>query len=125
MNTVEATSRAIFGITTAVMPRDQRLPLRHASSKYEAAETDSGNERHWANSDGLSGRAANSPEVRRKLRERARLEFDNGGNCKGPIETIAHDMIGTGPRLQLKPPSSVPEESARAIARKFQDDWCD
>ncbi len=121
MSIADKTSQAIFGITSGELPRRTASALK---SKYEAADTDSSNERHWANADGLSGRAANSPDVRRNLRERGRHEFDNGSNCKGPIETIGHDMIGTGPRLQLKPPDGVSEEAAREITRKFQD-WCE
>lgn len=93
-------------------------------ARYDAAQTDTSNERHWKDADGLSGRQANSPDVRKKLRERARLEFDNSGSCKGPIETIGHDMIGTGPRLQLKPPEGVPEDTVKFIERAFQD-WAD
>jgi lambda family phage portal protein len=118
----DSVSRAIYG--SGGVPR--LYPDRQASprSRYDAAQDDSSNQRHWADADGLSGRQANSPDVRKKLRERARLEFDNGGNCKGAIETIAHDMIGTGPRLQLKPPAGVPEETVKFIERAFQD-WCD
>lgn len=93
-------------------------------STYDAADDNEGTSRHWANADGLSGRASNSPEVRRKLRERARLEFDNGGNCRGAIETIAHDMIGSGPRLQLSLSDDVPPEAAKYIERAWRD-WCD
>lgn len=62
--------------------------------------------------------------MRRTLRERARLEFDNGGNCKGAIETIAHDLVGTGPRLQLTLPEGTPEGAAGEVERRFRD-WCD
>lgn len=93
-------------------------------STYDGADTNAGNRRHWANADGLSAKEANSPTVRKKLRERARLEFDNGGNCKGAIETIGHDLVGTGPRLQLILPEGSPEDAASVIERKFRD-WCD
>lgn len=120
-------SNNLFGITHAEGPapgpklRQQR---RAPSATYDAADTNAGNSRHWANADGLSAKAANSPEVRRKLRERARLEFDNGGNCKGAIETIAHDLIGTGPRLQLTLPKGSDQNAAKIIEQKFRD-WCD
>jgi lambda family phage portal protein len=91
---------------------------------YDAAQSTPALERHWANADALSAKAANSPDVRRRLRERARLEFDNGGNCKGAIETIAHDLVGTGPRLQLTLPDDAPDGAAAVVERKFRD-WCD
>src|SRR5690606_22974194 len=42
-----------------------------------------------------------SPEVRRKLRQRARYEVANNSYAKGIVLTLANDCIGTGPRLQL------------------------
>ena len=113
MSHIDAVSRAIYGPA-----QRERHPIRPRSS-YDAAQTDSGNERHWANADGMSGRQANLPETRRKLRERGRLEFDNGGNCRGAIETIAHDMIGTGPRVQLTPPPGVPEATVKFLEQQF------
>lgn len=51
--------------------------------------------------DGLSARSANSPDVRYKLRTRARYEVANNSYAKGIVLTLANDCIGTGPRLQL------------------------
>lgn len=79
----------------------RQVATRSPRASYDAADENESISRHFADADGLSARAANSPEVRRRLRNRARQEFDNGGNCKGTIETIAHDTIGTGPRLQI------------------------
>lgn len=74
---------------------------RRVRAAYDAARTTDDNRRHWANADGLSARAANSLEVRKKLRERSRYEFDNNGYCQGLILTLANDLVGTGPRLVL------------------------
>jgi hypothetical protein len=35
------------------------------------------------------------------LRERSRFERDNNSYCQGMTLTMAGDLIGTGPRLQL------------------------
>ena len=51
--------------------------------------------------DGLSADAANSPEVRRTLRNRARYEVANNSYARGIVLTLANDLIGTGPRLQM------------------------
>ena len=123
----DATSRALFGITHAKPPRQSRRMAR-----YDAADTNDNNQRHWADADNLSARAANTFTVRQKLRSRARLEADNGGNCKGMIETIGHDLVGTGPRLQLTLPQAIQqqpqttvdqelatESPARTVERKF------
>ncbi|MCS6896464.1 MAG: hypothetical protein NZM29_00695, partial [Nitrospira sp.] len=48
------------------------VPLRVIRARYDAAATSPDNRRHWANADGLSPNAANSPDVRRMLRNRAR-----------------------------------------------------
>lgn len=84
-------------------------------SKYDAAQTTPENRRHWQEADGLSAAAANSPDVRRVLRERARYERDNDPHLNGLTKTLAHDLVGTGPRLQLQ----VGEEHTDA-ARKLE-----
>ena len=69
--------------------------------RYDAAVTNDDNRRHWAHADGLSSNAANSSEVRRTLRNRARYETANNSYARGIVLTLAHDVVGTGPRLQL------------------------
>ena len=70
-------------------------------AKYDAAQTTPNNRRHWANADLLSADAAASPEVRRILRSRSRYEVANNCYARGIILTLANDVIGTGPRLQM------------------------
>ena len=78
------------------------LPVR---ARYDAAQTTNENSSHWGNADGLSACAANSPEVRRTLRNRARYERDNNSYCSGMVETVASHTVGTGPRLQVNTPN--------------------
>lgn len=68
---------------------------------FDSAVTNEHNRRHWANADGQSADAAASPEVRRTLRNRARYEVANNAYARGIVLTLANDVIGTGPRLQL------------------------
>lgn len=75
--------------------------VRIVRAKYDAAATNPDNHRHWASADGLSANAANSPEVRRVLRNRARYEVANNSYARGIVLTLANDVVGTGPRLQL------------------------
>jgi lambda family phage portal protein len=75
-----------------------RLPIR---ARYDAAATTDENRRHWANADHLSANAANSPAVRRTLRARSRYEVANNSYARGIVLTLANDVVGTGPRLQL------------------------
>jgi len=82
----------------ARLPR-RVLPLLRA--RYDAAVTTNDNRRHWAGADELSANAANSAEVRRILRNRSRYEIANNSYARGIVLTLANDVIGTGPRLQM------------------------
>ena len=85
-------------------------------SRYDAAATTDNNRRHWLFADGLSANAANSPQVRRTLRNRARYEVANNSYARGIALTLANDVIGTGPRLQLL---SEDPDANRRIEREF------
>jgi lambda family phage portal protein len=89
------------------------LPLR---ARYDAAMTTEENRRHWAAADGLSARAANSAEVRRILRNRARYEVANNSYARGIVLTLANDSVGTGPRLQMLTSNA---EANRRIEQEF------
>ena len=75
--------------------------MHFLQARYDAAATSANNRRHWAGADGLSADSANSPDVRRLLRNRARYEVANNSYAKGIVLTLANDVVGTGPRLQL------------------------
>lgn len=85
-------------------------------AKYDSALTTDNNRRHWANADGLSANAANGPDVRRILRNRSRYEVANNSYARGIVLTLANDIIGTGPRLQLLTPDA---EANRRIEIAF------
>jgi lambda family phage portal protein len=90
--------------------------MRMVRAKYDAAATNDDNRRHWANADALSANAANSPEVRRVLRTRARYETANNSYARGIVLTLANDVVGTGPRLQLL---TADVEANRRIEQQF------
>jgi len=85
-------------------------------AKFDAAQTTPDNRKHWANADHLSADAAASPEVRRTLRNRARYEVANNAYARGIVLTLANDVIGTGPRLQMLADSA---EDNRTIEAEF------
>ncbi len=91
--------------------------LRVLRGRYDAAVTSDDNRRHWMNADGLSADAANSSDVRRILRNRARYEIANNSYAKGIVLTLANDVIGTGPRLQMLTEDA---EANRRIERMFE-----
>jgi len=94
-------------------PRAKLLVVR---AKFDSAQTNADNRRHWANADGLSADAAANAEVRRTLRNRARYEVANNSYARGIVLTLANDVIGTGPRLQMLTEDA---ESNRQIEGEF------
>ncbi len=89
---------------------------RKVQARYDAASISPDNRRHWANADGLSANGANSPEVRRILRNRSRYEIANNSYARGIVLTLAHDVVGTGPRLQMLTDDA---EANRRIEQSF------
>ncbi len=100
----------------ASKPPSTRRAARVIRARYDAAVTNADNRRHWANADGLSANAANSSEVRRVLRNRARYEVANNSYARGIVLTLANDVIGTGPRLQMLTDDA---DANRRIERDF------
>lgn len=68
---------------------------------YDAAQTTFALKNHWQMSDAQSADAANSFAVRKVLRERSRYESANNSYLCGMSRTIANDVVGRGPRLQM------------------------
>jgi lambda family phage portal protein len=109
------------GVTNAANAVRAGVPvigLRPLRGRYDAAVTTDGNRRHWANADGLSADSAASPEVRRVLRNRARYEVANNSYARGIVCTLANDVVGTGPRLQML---TGDPEADRRIETTFAD----
>jgi lambda family phage portal protein len=125
-----------FGIRSQRGMRAERQAFERAyaarlRARYDAAQTTPENERHWANADSLSATAANNPGVRWRLRDRARYECGNNGYARGMVGTLALDLVGTGPRLQVTLPQNTrawgldpatqqsvwltPEDASRAV----------
>ena len=97
-------------------PRSLPVTL-HA--RYDAAQTTVENARHWAMADGLSADTANSPDIRKRLRDRARYEVANNSYAKGIVLTIANDTVGTGSRLQLL----TGDDTANRLIENAFADW--
>ena len=97
-------------------PQAVAVPLR-VRGKFDVAETGE-DRRHWANADAFAADAALSPMVRRTMRNRARYERQNNSYLAGMSATLANDLVGTGPRLQLQ---FGDDDTARMIERAFFD----
>ena len=94
-------------------------PAPRVRARFDIAEKGD-DARHWANADHFSMDGALTPMVRRTIRNRARYERNNNSYLAGIAETVANDLIGTGPRLQLATGS---ESADRDVERRFFD-WC-
>lgn len=93
--------------------------FRQLKAKYDAAQTNTSNQEHWANADNLDPHTANSYDVRRKLRSRSRYEvIENNPFLKGTILTMAGDFVGSGPKLQIVD-ERIPKKVRRKIERVF------
>ncbi len=105
--------------TAPLVERCQKLRAENhiLKAKYDAAQTDPNNARHWKNADGLSAALANNGAVRRVLRNRSRYEAENGGHYAGMIRTRADDLVGCGPTLQIGSDNdAVNEQVEKAFA---------
>lgn len=93
---------------------------RQLRARFDAAQTTDENARHWANADYLGPNSALNPAVRKRLVSRARYEWENNTYARGMIRTLANDLIGTGPVLQVK---GTTRTDALAVEDAFWD-WC-
>lgn len=82
---------------------------RLVRARYDAAQTSAANRKHWGAADGLSAVGANSPSVRKLLRDRTRYEVANNGYFDGIGSTLANDAIGTDVSLQVRCDDPVAE----------------
>ena len=84
--------------------RLESMPRRIAAA-YDAARTTSENQNYWANADSLDADSANSRGVRSVLVRRARYEVANNGFADGIVQTLAVDIVGSGPKLRMQTPT--------------------
>lgn len=114
----------LFGFTIGRTPQKATAPARPQAStvraRYDAAQTNEDNRRHWSNADAMSADASANPQVRRIIRNRARYEFSNNCYLYGTANTIANDTVGSGPRLQML----SDDMGFNDIVEKLWIDWC-
>ena len=102
----------------------QREPIDLRQRSALRARFDSSNSaldpKHWAAADSLSADAALSPGVRKALRERSRYEVANNSYARGIVLTLANDIVGTGPRLQMLTDDDTFNREIESMWRE----WC-
>ncbi len=94
----------------------QQVPMR---GRFDSAQTTSENYRLWTMTDLLSAKSANSFAVRNVLRMRSRYEIANNSYARGMTLTMANDLIGTGPRLQVRTPDQVANRQIEAAWQEW------
>ena len=97
----------------------QASAIKVVRARYDAALDGPDNRKHWSAADHLSADAAMTPEVRKTLRSRARYEVANNSYARGIVSTLANDVVGTGPRLQLR----GPEPAVNAAVEDAFEAW--
>lgn len=106
-----------------LVARLQRKIKGMLQARYDAAQTTSGNENHWAHTDLLDPHTANSLPVRRKLRVRSRYEvIENNPYLKGCVLTVANDFTGSGPKMQIIE-KGWDDTARREVEAKFSFWW--
>lgn len=96
-------------------PRE-RTQVKVVRGRYDAAQTNADNAKHWKAAEFLSADAEASSEIRKILRTRARYEIGNNSYARGIVLTLANDSVGIGPRLQMLTEN---EEANRQIEQDF------
>lgn len=76
-------------------------PVFIKALSYDATRDPKGIDNHWAYVDSLDMDSSLSADVREKLRTRARYEIGNNSYAYGIGLTIANNVVGSGPRLQV------------------------
>ena len=89
-----------FGKTKKSVRSAMTFPMM-LKARFDAARTTKDNAKHWAAAEFLSADAEADSTARKILRTRARYEVQNNSYARGIVLTLANDMVGTGPRLQM------------------------
>jgi len=89
-------------------------PVR--ANTYDAAQTTRLNQNHWLDADTMAAAADATPEIRKKLRNRARYEVRNNSYASGMVQTKAEDVVGRTPRLQM-------DTDDGAVNREIEQIW--
>lgn len=102
-------------------PRVVRPPqLREVRGSFDAARTTTDFENYWEHADGYDADSANSHSVRTTLRNRSRYEVNNNGFTDGIAQTYSNDLVGLGPRLQMRTQSPAFNQLVEVMFANWQ-----
>lgn len=113
----------MFEFVRSFFARSERpIVNKIVRASYDAAKVGGPDSNHWRYANAESADKLNTPEVRQRIRNRARYERRNNSVLDGIVDTLANDTIGTGPRPQLAIPGADPL-AANSVEKQFLR-WC-
>lgn len=111
-----------------------RIPMRDRR-KIDAQSTQQGYDilrrehetDHWKYANSLASSALDTYEVLLRLRRLCRSEFRNNPHLKGLILKMGHEVIGTGPQLEVIPDNVTKktQQAANRVEKFFADHACE
>lgn len=111
--------RSFFGRTEEPKQSPRTVGLL---ARFDAASDSPEMRRHWQNADGLSANASLLPHIQRLLRNRARYECANSPYLKGIVDTVSKDVVGTGPRLQVRTGTETTDNKVENLFHTWADE---
>jgi lambda family phage portal protein len=118
------------GLSASAQPmRSARQRVSQVAQKmlnafYESAEPGGTDAAHWTKAGAFSARQINDQATRETLRNRARYEVANNSMARGIVDTLADDLIGDGPRLQVASDANLSRKDSQAIEQRWNA-WAD
>lgn len=110
----EASAEGLLGgPVTSPQPQGPRY-----RGRFDAASDSDQTRKHWEAADGLSPNAAANEFTRTVIRNRGRYETQNNPYMVGGLLTLANDVVGTCPRIQLLTDN---ESVNRAVEERFTE----
>lgn len=102
------------------------MPPARLAASYESAMDNTDNRRLWQYAAEVSGGTLATRATRWRLAARARYVYRNNAYAQGMLNTLAMDVVGTGPRPEITPANNGDRAgtAANRVERDFLD-WCE
>lgn len=95
------------------------------AERFNSGRIENDSKSHWRFADNKSIDCALNPQVRRRIRDRARYEIANNSYAYGAAMSIANAVIGDGPKIHVSftDVSSMASKKAAKLATKVEGDF--
>jgi len=102
-----------------IVNRIYRRPPPGSRAYFDAADSNRYTDAHFADASALDIASIVRGDIA-TLRKRCRYEYANNTYARGITDTLANDVIGPGPRLQI---TTGPDDAAETAAGRIEDDF--